>query len=148
MTDPNTTGGLIAAALATAGDAIIRNAVGETVKDAYHALKHAVARWAAPDVEALAKEPKSQGRRAVVAEIIDGLSDEERATLLPLADQLSAQMRPHASAIGADIADIEKLDADIQKIAVTDGIGVRLQKSGEVKLKVGEIHVGPPPGKI
>jgi tetratricopeptide (TPR) repeat protein len=138
MTDPNTAGGLVAAVLATAGDAAIRNVVGEAVKDAYHALKHAVARWAAPDVEALVKEPKSQARRAVVAEIIDRLSDEDRATLLSLAYQLNVQMRPHASDIGIDIADIKKLDADIQKIAAIDGMGLRISKVKNRRIAAGE----------
>jgi hypothetical protein len=144
MTDPITIGGLVATALATAGDATIK----EAVKDAYHALKTRVAHWASADVEALAKAPKSAARQAVVAEIIDALSDEERATLQPLADRLIAQMRHHASAIGADIAGVERLEADLRKIAVSEGIGVRIRDVGDAKLKIDELIVGPPPGKI
>ena len=53
MADPVTIGVLTASALAMAGEAALKGAVGEAAKDAYKALKNRVARWAGSDVEAL-----------------------------------------------------------------------------------------------
>jgi hypothetical protein len=148
MNDPITIGSIVATALATAGDAVIRNAVGEAVKDAYRALKAGVAQWASADVDALVKAPKSAARQAVVAEAIDALPDEERVTLQSLADRLIAQMRQDAAAIGADIAGVEKLEADLRKIVVAEGTGLRIRDVGDAKLTIDELIVGSPPGKI
>ena len=60
-----------ASALAMAADAALKGAMGESVKDAYKALKEKVATWAGGDVEALVCEPESKGRQIIVAEKID-----------------------------------------------------------------------------
>ena len=62
MVDPVTVGGLVASALGMAGDAIVKGAVGEAVKDIYKALNSILAS-AGPEVEAMEKAPTSPGWR-------------------------------------------------------------------------------------
>ena len=57
MADPVTVGVLVSWALGLAGEAIIKGATGEAVKDAYQALKGKLSGWAAGDVGELEKAP-------------------------------------------------------------------------------------------
>jgi hypothetical protein len=71
MPDPVTLGALVAAALSMGGEATLKGAVGEAVKDAYKLLKEKVSHWAFSDAEALEKTPASTTRQAVIAEIVN-----------------------------------------------------------------------------
>ncbi len=46
MPDPVTAGALVAWALGLGGEAIVKGAVGEAVKDAYQALRAKISTWA------------------------------------------------------------------------------------------------------
>jgi len=142
MADPVTIGVLTASALAMAGEAALKGAVGEAAKDAYKALKNRVARWAGSDVEALEKTPASQARRAVVAEVVDSQSEEEQAAVRALAQQLVAALK-RSGPVGLDVGRLEAMEVQLGDITVTEGTGARF---GEVRLdgtfSAGNISVG------
>ena len=92
MPDPVTTGALVAAALTAAAPIIGKDVVGPAVKDAYAALKSAISRWAAEDVDKLEAKPDSPARAAVVAEAVDDAPEPDRAALRDLVDQLRAAL--------------------------------------------------------
>jgi len=112
MADPVTIGVLTASALAMAGEAALKGAVGEAAKDAYKALKNRVARWAGSDVEALEKTPASQARRAVVAEVVDSQSEEEQAAVRALAQQLVAALK-RSGPVGLDVGRLEAMEVQL-----------------------------------
>ncbi len=147
MADPVTIGALTASALAMAGEAALKGAVGEAVKDAYKALKSRVAKWAGTDVEALEKTPASPARRAVIAEVIDHQSEEEQAALRVLAQELVAALK-RGGAIGLDIGRLEAMEVQLGDITVREGIGARM---GELRVQgtfsTGNITVGGPAKK-
>jgi hypothetical protein len=124
--DPVSVGTLAAAALGMGGEAIVKGAVGEVVKDAYKALKNKVAAWASNDVEALANAPASAGRRAVVAEAIDAQSAEQQAEARALAQRLIAALKEASGPIGMDIGQLDALAVKLGSITVTEGVGVRI----------------------
>jgi hypothetical protein len=127
MADPVTIGVLTASALAMAGEAALKGAVGEAAKDAYKALKNRVAQWAGSDVEALEKTPASQARRAVVAEAVDSQSGDEQAAVRALAQQLLAALK-RSGPVGLDIGRLEAMDAQFGDITVTEGTGARFEQ--------------------
>jgi len=147
MADPVTIGALTASALAMAGKAALKGAVGEAAKDAYKALKSRVAKWAGSDVEALEKAPASPARRAIIAEVIDNQPGEEQAALRVLAQELVAALK-RSGAIGLDIGRLEAMDVQLGNIAVSEGVGARM---GEVRAQgtfsTGNITVGGPAKK-
>ncbi len=147
MADPVTIGALAASALAMAGEAGLKGAVSEAVKDAYGALRSRVARWAGSDVEALEKTPASPARQAVVAEVIDGQPDEEKAPLGGLARSLVAALKL-SDKVGLDIGRLEALEVKLGTIAVTEGTGARID---DVRVhgtfSVDRISVGGPAKK-
>jgi hypothetical protein len=142
MADPITIGALTASALAMAGEAALKGAVGEAAKDAYKALKSRVAQWAGSDVEALEKTPTSQARRAVVAEVVDNQSGNEQAAVRVLAQQLLAALK-RSSPVGLDIGRLEAVEVQLGNITVTEGTGARFK---EVRVdgtfSTGNISVG------
>jgi hypothetical protein len=97
--DPLTIGALVASALAMAGEAGLKGAVGEAIKDIYKTLKDKVARLAGGDVDALEKTPTSKPRQDVVAEIINAQQPppEDAAELRLLAERLIAALRSAGS---------------------------------------------------
>jgi hypothetical protein len=103
MPDPLTIGALAASTLAIVGDAALKGAVGEGVKDAYKAVKDRVAQWASSDVEALAKEPSSPARQAVIAEIVNQRPEHEQQSLKALVDNLLFYLKENDPAAGAKI---------------------------------------------
>jgi hypothetical protein len=147
MADPATIGALAASALAMAGEAALKSAVGEAVKDAYKALKGRVAKWAGSDVEALERTPASAARRAVVAEVIDNQSGEEQAALHVLAHELVAALK-RGGTIGLDIGRLEAIEVQLGDITVREGTGARME---EVRVQgtfsTGNITVGGPAKK-
>src|SRR6266849_8377561 len=147
MADPVTIGAFAASALAMAGEAALKGAVGEAVKDAYKDLKSRVAKWAGSDVEALEKTPASLARRAVVAEVIDNQSEEEQAALHVLAHELVAALK-RSGAIGLDVGRLEAMEVQLGDITVREGTGARMD---EVRVQgtfsTGNITVGRPAKK-
>jgi len=147
MADPVTIGAFAASALAMAGEAALKGAVGEAVKDAYKDLKSRVAKWAGSDVEALEKTPASLARRAVVAEVIDNQSEEEQAALHVLAHELVAALK-RSGAIGLDVGRLEAREVQLGDITVREGTGARMD---EVRVQgtfsTGNITVGGPAKK-
>jgi hypothetical protein len=142
-----TIGAVIASALGMAGDAIVKGAVGEAVKDSYKALKGKIAHWARDDVDALEKAPTSAARQAVVAEIIDSQPADDVAEVRALAERLIAALRAGGN-IGLDVARLEALEVRLGAITVKEGTGIRM---GDVRVhgtfSTGDIKVGGPPGK-
>ena len=142
-----TVGTLVASALGMAGEAIVKGAVGEAVKDSYKALKGKIAHWAGHDVEALEKAPTSAARQAVVAEIIDAQPADDLAAVRALAERLIAALKATGST-GLDLARLEALEVRLGAITVKGGTGVRM---GDVRVHgtfgTGDIKVGDTPGK-
>jgi tetratricopeptide (TPR) repeat protein len=117
MTDPITVGALVAWALGLGGEAIVKGAVGEAVKDAYQALKTRVSRWAAGDVEALENTPNSNTRQAVIAETVNQLSREDQEALRDLAQALAGKLKEQAPAIGLDVGRLDALEVQLGNIS-------------------------------
>jgi len=92
MVDPVSVGGLVALALSTATEAIVKGFAEEGTKDVYNALKERLSRLNSADVEALEKSPTSIGKQAIVAELVDSQSGSEREALRRLAQELSAAL--------------------------------------------------------
>ena len=147
MGDPVTIGVLTASALAMAGEAALKGAVGEAAKDAYKALKSRVAQWAGSDVEALEKTPTSQARQAVVAEVVDGQPGEEQAAVRLLAQELLAALKRKGN-VGLDIGRLEALEVQLGDIKVTEGTGARIEEARVLgTFSAGNITVGDPAKK-
>ena len=85
MTELMTVGGLAAAVLALAAQAVLKSRVGEAVKDSYKLLKEKVAVWASGEVAMLEAKPTSHGKQLAVAEIIDEQPIDEQNTVRALA---------------------------------------------------------------
>jgi hypothetical protein len=141
MLDPVTVGSLVAGALGMAADAALKGAVGEAVKDGYQALKEKVSHWASGEVAALEAAPSSKGRQAVVAEIIDTQSADDKQGLRSLAETLVARLKDSAPAIGLDIGRLKALETQLGNITVTGGIGVRIEDARVRTFKTGDISV-------
>jgi hypothetical protein len=142
MADPVTIGVLTASALAMAGEAALKGAVGEAAKDAYKTLKSRVAQWAGSDVGALEKTPASQARRAVVAEAVDSQSGEEQAALRRLAQELLAALK-RSGMVGLDIGRLEALEVKLGDITVAEGTGARFEEvRAHGTFSAGNISVG------
>ena len=148
MADPATTGALVAWALSLGGEAIVKGAVGEAIKDAYKALKAKVSVRAAGDVAELEKTPDSNTRKAVIAERVDRLSQEDQELLRDMAHALARILKERAPAIGLDVGRLDALEVQLGNIAVTQGIGARIKEARVAgTFRTGDISVEPPPGK-
>ena len=128
MTDPVTVGTLVVGAFSLGGEAIVKSAVGEAVKDAYKALKTKMSIWAANDVGELEKTPVSNTRKAVIVEAIDRLSQEDQEVLRDLAQMLTGKLKEQAPMIGLDVGRLDALEIQLGNITVTQGIGARIQQ--------------------
>jgi hypothetical protein len=148
MPDPVTVGIVTGAALALGAD-VVKSTVGEVVKDAYAALKNKVAQWGASEVEALEKAPASAARKAVVAEVVDGLSADDKEVVRALAEQLIAALkRADIGTVGLDVGRLDALDVELGNIAVTEGTGARIGEARVLgKFQTGDITVGDQRGK-
>jgi hypothetical protein len=148
MADLATLGAVVSLALSMGAEATLKSTVGEVVKDGYKALKEKVSHWAAHDVEALEKTPTSTTRQAVIAEIIDAQSQEDRDAVYSLAETLSARLKENASTVGLDIGRLTALEVALGNINVTEGIGVRMAEAHvQGTFRTADITVGPPLGK-
>ena len=92
MVEPFSVGGLVALALSTATEAVVKGTVEEATKDAYNALKEKLSRLSSSDVEALERSPKAVGRQVTIAEIVDAQPKDEQELLRLLAQALAAAM--------------------------------------------------------
>jgi hypothetical protein len=146
MVDPVTVGSLVAGALGMAADALkraVKDAAGEAIMEGYHALKDKVSHWASgDDVAALEAAPSSKARQAVVAEIIDAQSDDDKEALRILAETLIAKLTDSAPTIGLDIGRLTDLETQLGNITATGGIGARIGEAKGGTIKVGDISVG------
>lgn len=142
MPDLVTLGTLVTTALSMAGEAMLKGAVGEAVKDAYKSLKEKVSHWASNDVEALEKAPTSATRQAVIAEIIDVRPNDEQELLRVLAETLVAGLKSVAPATGLDIGRLSALEVELGNITVSEGIGARIDEASVGTFRTGDISVG------
>ena len=147
MVDPVTVGSLVAGALSMAAEALVKGAVGAAVKDGYKALKEKVSHWASSDVMELEKAPNSATRQAVIAEIINAQSEDDRNSLRNLAEALVARLKESARAIGLDIGRLTALEVQLGKITVTSGTGAHIEEANVGTFKTGDISVGDRSGK-
>lgn len=150
MADPVTIGGVAALVLSIASEEALKSTVGEAVKDGYKALKERIAHWAAADVDALERNPRSTARRAVIAEAVDALPERDQTVVRALADELADALEKNAAAgpVGFDIGTLEAARVKLGKVSVNEGIGLRAKEvraSGD--FEVSELNVGRPPGK-
>jgi hypothetical protein len=143
MPDPVTIGALVATALGMAGEAMLKGAVGEATKDAYKALRDKASRWLGNDLTELERAPASDGRRAVVSEILDRLPPGDVESLHASAQELVATLKAENVPIGLDIGRLSALELELGNIKVSEGIGARIVE-GKVggTFKVGDITVG------
>lgn len=149
MAEPVTVGVFIATVLGIAGEAILKGAVGEAVKDSYSVLKGKIAHWARDDVEALEKAPTSAARQAVVAEIIDAQPADCLPSLRASAERLSSDLKA-AGSIGLDITRLTAQEVELGDIAVT-GEGNSGVHADDWRVhgtfRTGAINVGAKSGK-
>src|SRR4051812_31457720 len=106
-------GALAASALSIAAEAALKGTVAEAVKESYKALRDLISRWAKSDIDALAEQPTSKARQAVVTEIVDAQSEADQAEVVDLARQIVSELRTHSEAIGVDIARLEALNVHL-----------------------------------
>lgn len=147
MVDPIMVGSFVAGALSMTAGTALKGAVGEAVKDGYKALKEKFSLWAPGEVAALEGTPNSNGRQAVVAEIIDAQSEDDRNALRVLAEALVAKLKENAPAIGLEVGRLTALEVELGNITVTSGIGARIEEANADIFKTGNISVGDCSGK-
>lgn len=146
MPDPITVGTIAAWVFAQASEAVVKDGVGEVVKDAYAKLKAKIASWASSDVEALASSPTSPGRRAVLAEAIDALPEIDRDAVAQLVAVLATELERNGP-VGVVLTDLKDVQTHIRRLRVTSGTGTVLRQAEGGTIHIDEITVGPSPGK-
>lgn len=125
MADPVTVGAFVVSALTMSAEAALKGIVGEGAKEAYRALKTQVGKWAFGDVDKLAEAPTA-GRKLVVAEVIDGQSESDRAQVEQLARALlDALKQSQPTAVGIDVDQLRSRLIDLTGLEVSNGIGLR-----------------------
>lgn len=149
MTDPVTIGTVSVSALTFAASALAKGGLGEVAKDAYKALKDAISRWAAPDVEALVKEPGSKGRQLTLTELIDQAPESTREALLPLANALTDALKADDHKfVGVEIDRLTTMSVAINDVHVDGGTGVHIREANVSGATViSGIHVAKAQGK-
>jgi hypothetical protein len=146
MDEPVTASGLVVRALSVGAAALAKGALGQAGKDAYEALRNRVRRWAAHDVEQLEASPESANRKAVVAEVIEKQSDDERARLSALAEALVKSLCDQVEAgrpVGVDVGSLKAIEVHLGRISVRTGTGfkaTRVDASGT--FRIDEIETG------
>jgi hypothetical protein len=150
MSDPVTIGAIASLVLSMGSEAALKGVIGEAVKDAYKALKDKISHWAGGDVEALERNPGSAARRAVVAEVVDELPENDKVSVEALSVALADALK-EASAkgpVGIDVGVLEAARIKLGKISVTEGVGIRADEMRSTRdFELDELNVGRPPGK-
>ncbi|HEX3349925.1 MAG TPA: hypothetical protein VHS58_17680 [Acetobacteraceae bacterium] len=134
---------LIADALAAGATAIAKGALGEAGKTLFTNLKDRLVHWLGGDVEALATDPQSGGRKQVLAEGIEKRTGEEKEELATLAKQLFEEIKkaPHPA---VDIADVNTKLFQLDEVIG----GLRIGKVQSDTFHIGKATAGgPTPGK-
>ena len=150
MPDPVTAGTLAVTALALAGEAIVKGAVSELVKDAYAKLKALVSKRAPDEIKLLDVLPSSEPRQAMVVEVLDALPKGETEELVEPAHRLVKVLEAEAAKqpIGVDMTRLSAMNVNFKTVRVASGIGVVAR---EAKLQgdfnIESLEVGTPPGK-
>ena len=147
MPDPVTIGTLVASALAMAAEATLKGFVGESVKDAYSKLKEKICSWAKHDADALEATPASTARKAVIAEAVDLLPDDEKASLASLADELMMILQPVAAVTGIDVRELEAARIRLRNVVATSGTAIRVGTLKTDDLEIDGLFVGTSLGK-
>lgn len=150
MSDPVTIGTIASMVLSMGSEAALKGVIGEAVKDAYKALKGKISHWAGADVEALERNPGSAARRAVVAEVVDELPENEKVSVKALAAALADALKEASATgpVGIDVGVLEAARIKLGKINVTEGLGLRaneIRSTGD--FEVDELNIGNLPGK-
>jgi hypothetical protein len=149
--DPVTIGALAVEALSIAAKAALEKTVGETVKDAYKALKGKIAQWAEGDVTALEKTPDSKKRQEILTEEIDKQLPQDLAQIRNLITALIDELekRQRSGPVGVDIGRLEAMRVRLGEInVITEGFGFRSKEvvtPGEFTLE--KLTVRNPGGK-
>jgi hypothetical protein len=146
LADPITIGELVATAMSTVAEIMFKTSVEEGVKDAYKALKEAVANWVGKDVEELEKKPGSAARKAVIAEGINDRSPEDVDKIRSLLSTLIVRMKRNAP-VGIDIKRLTALEADFSNLDVRSGTGVIIDDANVDVFKAPNMKIGHTPGK-
>ena len=115
MADPSTIGGMVSRVFAEATLQV------EASKDAYKALKKKLSCRAASDVFALERNPGSAARRAVIAEAVDQLPEDEKISVKTLAAELAEALGTNVGQ-GPVAIDVRRVAADRTTL---EGIDVR-----------------------
>lgn len=102
MADPSTIGGMVSRVFAEATLQV------EATKDAYKALEKKLSCRAASDVCALERNPSSAARRAVIAEAVDQLPEDEKISVKTLAAEL-------AEALGTNVGQ-GPVEIDVRRV--------------------------------
>ena len=104
-----------------------------------------VSHWASSDVVELEKAPNSATRQAVIAEIINAQTEDDRNSVRNLAE--AVKLKESAPATGLDIGRLTALEVQLGKITVTSGTGARIEEANVGTFKTGDISVGDRSGK-
>jgi hypothetical protein len=143
MPEPLTIGALTATALAMAGEAGLKEAVSNVVKDAYKALKAKLSPEAQSKLDALEKAPSSKDRLSDLAEAVDR-SVSDQVALRHLSRQLVTALKADAT-VGLDIRRLEAVEVELGTVKVTEGVGARIDEAHvQGKFKIDRIEVGTP----
>jgi len=150
MLDSGTVGSLTAGALSMAAEAILKGVVKEGAKDAYRALKAKIATWASSDVEVLERTPGSENQRAIVANEIDRLPQEDKAKVQSLALALIDELKKQQlrGPIGIDIGRLEAAEVELKNISVFKGTGLLVDEIKSTGVSVEGLTVRKDAGKI
>jgi hypothetical protein len=101
--------------------------------------------WA---IRALEREPGSDARKAVIAEVVNKLPSEDQYELRDLAQTLTSRLKEEAPAVGLDVGRLDAPSVELGKIVVTEGIGTRIQEAHfSGTFRAGDILVGSSAGK-
>ncbi len=150
MSDPITAGTLAVTALALAGEAIVKGAVGEVVKDTYAKLKSMVRRHAPEEMRVLQAQPGSEPRRAMVVEVLDALPQPETDELVDPAQRLIELLEVEAEKhpIGIDMTRLSAMNVNFKTVRVASDIGVLARDATlQGDLTIDSLEVGTTPGK-
>jgi len=123
---------VIAAALAFAGGEAAKAAIGEGVKEAYHAVKDFLFRkYPQVDLAAVEKAPQSKGQQLVLVENLTSSGAAADAEFSPLAkrlvDTVAAEVRKTGPQTGVQLDDFESASLRINDV-IASGTGDLIKK--------------------